>query len=156
MNVIQFFCGLALVLIVFADVFASVLVPRPAHSRVRLGPAAARLLSPVWRRASRVFRSPRLRQDFRGSLGPMILVVSGAGWIAGLALGFALLLHAMPGDAHLPSFGFGEALFQSTLAISTLGLVGTQIHGGARAVVALAGISGFSVLTLVVAFQLSI
>ncbi len=156
MQFIEFMAGVALVFIVFADVFASVLVPRPAHSRIRLGPLAARALSPVWLRASRLFRSPRLRQDFKGGLGPMILVVSGIGWISGLAVGFALMLHALPGDTHLQALGFAEALFQSTLAISTLGLVNASVHGAARAVVALAGISGFSVLTLVVAFLLSI
>ena len=156
MQLIEFSIGVMLVLVVFADVFASVLVPRPAHSRIRLGPATARGLSPLWRRASHLFRSPRLRQDFRGSLGPMILVVSGAGWVGGLAVGFALMLHALPRDVHLPTLGFGEALFQSTLALSTLGLVNSSVQGAARAVVALAGISGFSVLTLVVAFLLSI
>ena len=156
MQAIEFLAGCALVLIVFADVFASVLVPRPAHSHIRLGPLAARALSPLWMRASRLFRSPRLRQDFRGGLGPMILVVSGVGWVGGLAIGFALMLHALPGDTDLQARGFGEALFQSTLAISTLGLVNASVHGAARTVVALAGISGFSVLTLVVAFLLSI
>lgn len=156
MQVIEFLVGLLLVVAVFADVFASVLVPRPAHGRLRLGPAAAGALAPLWHRASHIFRSPRLRQDFRGGLGPMILVISGAGWVGGLALGYALMLHALPRDVHLPALGFGEALFQSTLAISTLGLVNSSIRGAARAVVALAGVSGFSVLTLVVAFLLSI
>ena len=156
MQVIEFLFGVALVLTVFADVFGSVLVPRPAHSRIRVGPATARGLSPLWHRVSLLIRSPRLRQDFRGGLAPMILVVSGAGWIGGLAVGFALMLQALPRDVHLPTIGFGEALFQSTLALSTLGLVNSSVHGAARAVVALAGLSGFSVLTLLVAFLLSI
>ncbi len=156
MQIVEVLAGLLLVLTVFADVFSSVLVPRPGHGRVRLGPALSNALTPVWRKASRRIRSPRLRQDFRGALAPMILVFSGVGWVGGLALGFALMLHGLPREAHLPALGFGEALFQATLAISTLGLVNASVHGFARVVVALAGVSGFSVLTLVVAFLLSI
>lgn len=156
MRIIEFLAGLLLVLVVFADVFGSVLVPRPAHSRLRVAPTVNRALTPLWRRLARMFPSARTRQDVRGALGPAILVVALACWIAGLSFGFALMLHAQPHNVALDEFDFSEALFQAAMAISTLGLIHAEIHGWARAVVALAGISGFSIISLVVAFLLSI
>ena len=156
MRVAEFLLGLAIVAVVFVDVFGSVLVPRPSHSNLRIGPAINRTLAPMWRRAAALFPSARVRQDVRGSLGPAILVAALAFWVAALSLGFALMLHSMPDDVDIDRFGFSEALFQSTLAISTLGMIHADIHGWARAVVGIEGVSGFSVVTLVVAFLLSI
>ena len=153
---IEFACGLVLVLMVFADVFSTVLVPRASHPGVRFGPLLAKSLAPIWRWVSDRLPSPRLRQSARGSFGPFLLVLSLGSWIAALALGFAMMLHAQPQNLSLEKFGFAEALFQASLALSTLGMIHAEIDGSARAVVAIAGIAGFSVVSLVVAFLLSI
>ena len=131
MQVIEFLAGLVLVLVVFADVFGSVLVPRPGHSRLRVAPTVNRALTPLWRQVSALFPSARTRQDVRGALGPAILVGALACWIAGLSFGYALMLHAQPRSVALDRFEFSEALFQSALAISTLGLIHADIHGWA-------------------------
>ena len=153
---IEFLTGLALVLIVFVDVFSTVLVPRASHPGVRFGPLLARGMAPVWRAVSDRLPSARLRQSARGSLGPFILVLSLASWVVALAFGFAMMLHSQPENVSVDKFGFAEALFQSSLALSTLGMIHADINGSARAVVAIAGIAGFSIVSLVVAFLLSI
>jgi hypothetical protein len=155
-RILEFGGGLLLVLIVFADVFASVLVPRPAVRRARIGPVLSLALAPVWRGVTRRIRSPRRRQTVAGSLGPAILVLALAAWVTGLALGFAMMLHAEPQNLAVRDHGFGEALFQATLALSTLGVLDADVNGPARAVVAVAGIAGFSILTLTVAFLLQV
>jgi len=153
---IEFMGGMALVGLVFLDVFSTVLVPRAAHRGVRLGPLMGRVLGGMWRRVARRLPSPRLRQDFRGSLAPLLLVLSLALWIAILASGFALMLHSMPDDARFPSPDLAEAGFQAASALSTLGLLNAHVSGPARIIVAVAGVSGFAIVSLVVAFLLSI
>lgn len=152
----EFLAGLLIVLTVFGDVFSTVLVPRASHRGVRFGPLLGRGLAMPWRRLARLLPTPRLRQDFRGALAPFILVLALASWVAALAFGFALMLHAQPQNVSIDRFGFDEALFQSTLALSTLGMIHADINGWARAVVAVAGVAGFSIVSLVVAFLLSI
>ena len=152
---VEFLSGLAVVLFVFADVFSTVLVPRAAHG-LRFGPIFARLLSPIWRAASNRFPTPRLRQHARGSFAPFLLVLSLITWVGALAMGFALMLVSQPQNVSLEHYGFAEALFQGALALSTLGMIHADVTGSARTVVAIAGLSGFVVVSLVVAFLLSI
>lgn len=153
---IQFALGLLIVLVVLADVFGSILVPRPTPRGVRVGPWLVRAVTPLWRRIAVRLPSRRLRQDFRGSLGPALLVMALGAWVLLLTLGFALLLHADPDNVSLDDFGFGEALFQAALALSTLGTLNADIDGPGRLIVASAGIVGFSVLSLTIAFLLAI
>lgn len=156
MKALELLAGLLLVSAVLADVFSSVLVPRPSPRRLRAAPLLSWLMSPIWHRVAVRMPSARLRQSVRASLGPAILVLSLGFWVATLTLGFALLLYALPQTVHLQHRGFGDTLFQAALAISTLGMLNADITGWGRVVVACAGISGFSILTLVIAFLLSI
>lgn len=77
-------------------------------------------------------------------------------WVLLLTLGFALMLHADPQNVALPEYGFDEALFQAALALSTLGTLEAKVDGAGRLIVALAGLVGFTVLSLVIAFLLAI
>ena len=156
LHTIEFVVGLLIVLAVFLDVFSSVLVPRAAHRGIRIGPALVGVMAPLWRHGTGRMRSGRNRQNLRGSLGPAIMVLALATWVTALSIGFALMLLAQPENVLIDGFGFGEALFQSALAISTLGMIHADIAGWARAVVAVAGVAGFAVLSLVVASLLSI
>ena len=155
-HAIEFLIGLFIVLTVCSDVFATVLVPRATARRARVGPLVNGLMAPLWRHSVRWFHSKRERQNVQGSLGPAILVTALAAWVLGLSFGFALMLHSMPDDVSIDRFGFGEALFQSALAISTLGMIHADIDGWARAVVAVEGVGGFSILTLTLAFLLQV
>ena len=112
MRSIQSAARFLIVLIVLADVFGSILVPRPTPRGVRVGPWLVRAVAPVWRRVADRLPSRRIRQDFRGSLGPALLVLSLGMWVLLLTLGFALMLHADPQNVALPEYGFDEALFQ--------------------------------------------
>lgn len=148
--------GTILVIAVLLDVFSTVIVPRPTHRRLQLAPLLARLIAPGWQAAAGRIRSARLRQDVRGMLAPVLLVVSLAAWLLALSLGFGSILHGQPGDVRTGDTSFSESVFQAAMALSTLGVVGADVDGSARAVVAIAGLAGFAVLTLVITFLLSI
>jgi len=148
--------GTILVIAVVLDVFSTVIVPRPTHRKVRLAPLLARLVAPGWQAAAARIRSPRLRQDVRGTFAPVLLVASLVAWLLGLSLGFGLILHGQPSDVHTADPSLTESVFQAAMALSTLGVLGTDVDGIARAVVAIAGLTGFAVLTLVVTFLISI
>lgn len=148
--------GTILVVVVLVDVFSTVIVPRPTHRTVRLAPLLGRLIAPGWQAAAGCIRSSRLRQDVRGTLAPVLLVVSLATWLAVLSLGFGFILHGQPGDVRADDSSLTESIFQAAMALSTLGVVGADVDGSARAVVAIAGLTGFAVLTLVITFLLSI
>ena len=153
---LQVIGGTALVFLVLLDVFATVIVPRPAHKKLRLGPLLAALLAPFWQKMAGSIGSARLRQDVRGMLAPFLLVVSLMAWLLLLSLGFGLILHGQPGAVRTADTGFAESVFQAAMALSTLGIIGADVDGGARPVVAIAGLAGFAVLTLVITFLLSV
>lgn len=147
--------GTILIIVVLLDVFSTVIVPRPTNWRWRLGPLLGRVMAPGWHAAAGLISAARLRQDVRGTLAPVLLVASLATWVLALSLGFGLILHGLPGEVRTDDLSLTESVFQAAMALSTLG-VGGDVDGGARAVVAIAGLTGFAVLTLVITFLLSI
>lgn len=153
---LQMGAGAILVIVVLLDVFSTVIVPRPTHRSARLAPLLGRLIAPAWQAAAGRIRSPRLRQDVRGTLAPVLLVMALGTWLLGLSLGFGLILHAQPENVRAESTSMAESVFQAAMALSTLGVVGADVDGSARAVVAIAGLAGFAVLTLVITFLISI
>ena len=76
MALIEFVGGLVLVLVILADIFRSVLLPRPTHRALRLGPLLGATLAPAWRRIAVRIQLRTARQTFRASLGPLLLVFS--------------------------------------------------------------------------------
>lgn len=147
--------GGALVAVVLADVFRSVVLPRPSARALRLGPwiavAAMRGLLRWTGGAPIAQRHGRL-----AALGPLLLVVELLIWVAVLILGFGLLLDGLRGDL-TPVNGFADAAYVAASALLTLGLPsGFEANGAARIVVGIAALSGLGVVTLTVAFLLAI
>lgn len=148
--------GLGLVALVLSDVFRSVVVPGATHRALRLGPLLGAVLLPLWRRLARPIRSARHRRGLLGGLAPLLIVLELVLWVAGLTLGYGLVLHAL-GAALDPRPDLSEALFQAGSSVLTLGLTNIRAHEGlAQLVVLLAGLSGLAVITLVVTFVLSV
>jgi hypothetical protein len=98
-------CGVAVLLIVVYDIYATIL-----HARARSGPVGERLNRGVWRAARFIaFKLPRQRRHrFLNPFGPLLLPMLIIVLIIMLVLGFALIyLPRMP--AHLRSIRLRRA-----------------------------------------------
>ena len=155
MAVVEYLAGAVLVLIVLSDIFRTVLLPRPAHRALRLGPLLGMSLAPLWRRLARGFGTAARRQTFRASLGPLLLTMSILVWAGLLVAGYALMLHARAGDTR-PTPDFLDALFEAGSAFVTIGFTDLQITGPSRIVVVLAGMTGLAGVTILATFILSV
>lgn len=153
--VAEYVCGAAIVLMVLSDIFRTVLLPRPTHRALRLGPVLGTTLAPLWRRMAGCLRSRTSRQTVRASLGPLLLVLSIAIWVTVIVLGYALMLHARAGDMQ-PRPSFADAVFHAGSAFMTIGFTDVSIHGPSRLTVVLAGMTGLAGVTILATFILSV
>src|SRR2546422_8722160 len=95
MEVVEALVGLLLIVTVLWDVFQTVVVPRPALSRVRI---ARYLVRYSWRFARWVAlrsSSSRRRDALLGMYAPALVVGLLATWIVALLLGFGLVVFAL-------------------------------------------------------------
>lgn len=148
--------GLLVVLIVAADVFRSVIVPRENARALRLLPLLGVTLFPVWQWAAALAPEQKTRQTIRASLAPFMLVLSLAIWAVTAILGYGLLFW---GSRHgfTPGFAtFGDAVFAAGSAFSTLGVAGSVTTTGARVLVVAAALTGFAIVTVVATFVLAV
>lgn len=148
--------GLVVVLIVAADVFRSVIVPRESTRALRLQPFLGAMLFPLWQWAAARVADQRSRQTIRASLAPFMLVASLAMWASLAILGFALLFWGSRAG-FAPRFAtFGDAMLAAGSAFSTLGVEGRVTTTGARVMVIVAALSGFAIVTVVATFVISV
>ena len=94
--------GLVLILIVFYDMFQTVVLPRPAVNKVQL---ARRLVRPMWRiwrwvsqRSSRIDRS----ESRLAAFAPIALISLFLEWAVALVLGYGLVIDGLA-DQFRPS-----------------------------------------------------
>lgn len=155
-NAVYMIAGLVVVLIVAADVFRSVIVPRENARALRLLPLLGATLFPVWQSIAALSEQQQTRQTIRASLAPFMLVLSLAIWAATAILGFALLFWGsrVGFTPHLATFG--DAMFAAGTAFSTLGVSGPVTTTGARLLVVAAALSGFAIVTVVATFVISV
>jgi hypothetical protein len=152
MRLVEGLAGASIVFFLLLDVFLSVIVPRAVGRRYRL---SAYLTAPVWRCwrfAALRFTDSEKREDFLATYAPLVLVGLLAIWVAGLVLGYGLLLFAIREELR-PIPSFGGALYFAGTSLLTIGygdVVPAQAF--ARIVSVVAATSGLAVLALVTAF----
>lgn len=148
--------GLLVVLIVAADVFRSVIVPRESTRAFRLQPFLGAVLFHPWQWVASQISDRRTRQTVRASLAPFMLVTSLGMWASLAILGFGLLFWGSRAgfDPHFATFS--DALLAAGAAFSTLGVAGPVTTVGARIMVIVAALSGFAVVTVVATFVISV
>ncbi len=146
--------GGAIVLIVLADVFATILVPGPVGGRLRVILAVRSLSLPLWRLAARRRRDGDARP--RNGFAPVTLVLTFAAWMLLLLAGFATLIHAV-GPLFRPRIeGWGDATWVAGSSLMTLGVSEFDAQGPARWLILAGALAGFSALTASVTFMLQI
>ena len=152
MSVLFFLVGLAIFALTAADIFQSVIVPRPTGRRLRPSGYLTRLVWLGWSRIA--FRMPEgeSREDFLGAFAPFVLVTLLAMWIVSLVVGYGFLFFALR-DEIKPVPNLIEALYFAGTSLVTIGF-GDYVPIGwpARLLAFAAGGSGLGAFAIITAF----
>src|SRR5260370_26758321 len=117
---IEFLAGLVVVGIVLSDVFESVVVPRPSPwRRFRLTRLLIRGSWRVWRTLGLRTSSSEKRERLLGTFAPRVLIGLLLVWIAGLILGFGLMLYALRTQTNPPLQNLPMAMDYAGTALQT-------------------------------------
>lgn len=155
MALLAYILGIALIVIVLADAFETVVFPRRVTRRVRLVRLFYRLTWPVWSRLASVFSSAKAQETFLSYYGPLSLPALLCFWALVLVFGYAFLYWA-PGDAirtpeHIITFG--ACLYFSGTTFFTLGLGDIAPNTAfARTLIVLQAGMGFAFLAIVISY----
>jgi hypothetical protein len=156
MEAIAFALGLLLLVLVFWDVFETVVVPRPTPGWFRIGRYIVRS---SWRalRALRDGRPERSYDRVFGLFAPAMTVILLAAWILGLIVGYGLILFALRDELQPVPPDLGSALYFAASSVLTLGY-GDIVAVGmpARFAVVTAAVGGLGTVALVVTFLFSL
>jgi len=156
MEVVYLALGIALIALVLWDVFESIVVPRPTHSRVRISRYAIRSSWAAIRALGR-HRDGTTRDGFLGLFAPAVTLMLLAVWLGVLVVGYGLVFLALHGDLRPDPHDLGATLYYAATSILTLGSNDTLAVGpAARAVVVFGAASGLGVVALVVTFLFSL
>jgi Ion channel len=123
MRVVEGVIGLVVLAMILFDIFLTVVVPRraPAAGRgFRLSRYVTGRLWVPWRWLSLHF-GPERREGFLGSFGALSIMLLLAGWVAGLVIGYGLILDALHDQIRPPPENLGASLYFAGSSLLTLG-----------------------------------
>ncbi len=157
MDVLIGLVGLVVILLVYWDVFETIVVPRSASARLRL---ARHVVAPSWRLWRGIglrTRSGLARDAFLGVFAPGAAILLLVMWIVVLVFGYGLVLYALRADLRPAPASFTDALYFAGTSVLTLGYGDIVADGGISrfAVLAAAG-SGLGLVALVITFLFSL
>jgi predicted nucleic acid-binding protein len=143
--------GVLILLIVFADTFETIILPRTVSRRLRLTNIFLFLIWRGWRTIVRAM-PPRLRESWLSGYAPLSLVFLIVLWALLLTIGFALLQMGldtpMNADHTFPMY-----LYMSGTTLFTLGYGDlTPLSSGGRMVAVVESGVGFGFLALVISY----
>jgi hypothetical protein len=149
--------GLVLLGLVLWDVFQGIVVPRPTPGRWRI----ARYVIPptwrLWRAFARRTRTGLARDAVLGLYAPGAAVLLLLIWLAGLILGYGLVLFALRDEIAPSPTDLVHAIYFAGASVLTIGYGDVVPTGGvARFVVLAAAASGLGLVALVVTFLFSL
>src|SRR5579859_6823476 len=146
--------GVLLVASVLLDVFLTVVVPRRAPRSGRYLRITAYLVPGLWagwRWVGLRLSSAERREVFLGTYGALIVIVLLIAWVAGLVLGYGLVLDSVRAQLQLEPASFGTSLYFAGTSLLTLGFGDIVAVGGlARLVALVAGATGLGLFALVI------
>lgn len=148
--------GLAVVGLVLWDVFQGIVVPRPTSGAYRLSPW---LLRGSWRLVRAIARRRKVsaQDPLLGIYGPAAAILILFSWLAGLIVGYGLVLFGLGDQMSPPIDDLFTSIYFAATSLLTIGfgdIIATGI--AARVVVSLAAIAGLGVIALVVTFLFSL
>jgi Ion channel len=151
-EVIEGIAGGLLVAVVLIDVFLTVVVPRRAPDsgrRLRFSVYLVPGLWQLWRWVGWRMLSAARREAFLGLYGSLIVIVMLATWVAGLVVGYGLLLDALRAQLRPEPENFSASLYFAGTSLLTLGFGDVVATGGfARLVALVAAATGLGLFAL--------
>jgi Ion channel len=155
MSVLAIIVGSALIMIVLADAFETVVFPRRVTRRIRLVRLFYRTAWRFWTALAHALARGKRQENYLSYFGPLSLPLLLGFWAGVLILGFALLYWA-PGHALKTPGGlvtFGACLYFSGTTFFTLGLGDIVPDTSfARALIVLEAGMGFGFLAIVISY----
>jgi drug/metabolite transporter superfamily protein YnfA len=146
--------GILIVVIVTADVFQSVVVPRRTPRTFKVSSLLTRTLWMPWRDISLRFKGQR--EYLLSIFAPLSLMLLLMVWVIALVVGFGLILYAMKGRVQPALEDLASAFYLAGTSLFTLGFGDYVAVGPARIVVLIAAGCGLSVMSLVITFLFSL
>jgi hypothetical protein len=153
MGIVEAVLGFAILGSILFDIFLTVVVPRraPVTGRyLRLSRYVIVRLWAPWRGIGlRVGDSDR-REGFLGTFAALSIILLLAGWIAGLVLGYGLLLDAQRDQIKPPPENLGASMYFAGTSLLTLGFGDyVALNGWTRLVTLAAAATGLGLLSAV-------
>jgi hypothetical protein len=146
--------GFLVVALILLDVFETVVVPRRAPRlgrRLRVGSHLIPGLWRIWRWIGLGMSTAERREVFLGSFAPLVVILLLVVWVAGLVIGYGLLLDALRTQLHPEPENLGSALYFAGTSLLTLGFGDVVAVGGyARLIALVAAASGLGLFALVI------
>jgi ion channel len=154
-SILAIIAGIALIVVVLADAFETVVFPRRVTRRIRLVRLFYRTTWRLWTALVHALSSGKRQENYLSYYGPLSLPLLLGFWASVLISGFALLYWA-PGNALKTPEGFvtfGTCLYFSGTTFFTLGLGDIVPHTPiARALIVLESGMGFGFLAIVISY----
>ncbi|MDQ6695302.1 MAG: potassium channel family protein [Chloroflexota bacterium] len=155
MSIVAGLVGVIMIVVVLADAFLTIILPRRVVGPIRLTSLFYRLTWQPYRSVASRMHNGGTRESFLGFFGPLSLLALVAMWAVGLLLGFALLQYAagssLAGVDANP--GFGTDVYMSGTTFFTLGLGDVTPHSAlARLLAVVEAGMGFAFLALIIGY----
>jgi hypothetical protein len=148
--------GFAIIVLALFDVFFSVIVPRPARTRLRVSILVSRSAWYLWRRLAGRFDDPDKRDDFLGIYAPALLVAFAVMWVSLLVVGYGMVFFGLRAQTHTIA-SLGTAFYFSGTSLLTIGYGDVTPTGPVTRILAVAaGATGFGVVAVVTTFLFAI
>ena len=112
--------GLVLCLIIFYDLFQSVVLPRPAVNKFALVRFVLRRIWVGWRWLGNRMSSISRRETWLAAFGPVGVLTMFGLWGLALVLGYSLLIDGLRDQIHPPPANFGTSLYFSATTLVPL------------------------------------
>jgi len=145
-----------LVALVLADIFRSVVLPRPATRLLRLSPLLSRMVWYVVTRLKTNF-SADFATSFLAGYASLMLVMFLVSWVVALILGYGLMFFGLRSEIAPRLATFGDALYFAGTTFLTIGFGDYHpVAAPAQTLAVVAGATGFAVIAVVATFLFSI
>jgi hypothetical protein len=117
---LEFLVGLAIVLVVFYDLFQSVVLPRPAINKLATVRFLLRRMWAGWKLVGDRIPSIPRREKWLAAFGPLGVLTVFAVWALALILGYGLMIDGVHGEMRPAPESFGTSLYFSATTLVPL------------------------------------
>jgi hypothetical protein len=112
--------GLALILVVFYDLFQSVVLPRPAINKLATVRYLLRAIWWIWRSVGNRMSSVPRRERWLATYGPIGVLAIFSAWALGLVLAYGLIIDGLRDEMHPVPDSFGTSVYFSATTLVPL------------------------------------